>query len=229
MYLFQRNRLRFVLTHWALGELVDGFLAAEQSWLKQLGEGAEKLVAAVHHAYLYHLLRLGELATVRHRTLGTSPSEIDAIAELLIKLRAVVPLGPARLEIEPAMDRESATADQNESAALKKLAQNWFIREHEFRSDVPVLGPLIAAVRRQWNRVSTEWYVRSMFKQQSEFNALVVTLIGQLVQQVELSQYQRRRLGEVLTEYIGESGRELGEVAWQVDNLREWLERRDDA
>lgn len=228
LFLFQRNRLRFVLKHWSLQRLVDEFVPAETAWLEGLDEGSEALIAAAHHAYLYHLLHLGDLMASRHELSGVPLDETDVLAEALLNLRTVIPLRPARIGAGSLIASEESdqvsTPEQIQAEILEQLNQRWAIREHEFRSDAPAIGPLIAAFRRQWNRVSTEWYVRPMIQQQVEFNALVVTMLGHLSQQAQAREQHRQRLGEVLSTYIAENGRELGELARQLDRLRELLQ-----
>jgi len=184
MCVFHRNRLRFVLKHWLLDRLVDEFVPAERTWLENLDEGGERLVTAMHRAYLHHLLDLADLLAWRRKLLGISLDEADALADALLTLRTVVPL----------------------------------------HSHVPIFGPLIAAFRRQWNRVSTEWYVRPIIQQQSEFNAGVITVLENIENRLIQQEYDRQRLGRVLAEYTSENGRELGELARELRRLRASLE-----
>ena len=44
------------------------------------------------------------------------------------------------------------------------------LQEHRFRSQVPLIGPLIARFRELWNGVATKWYVRPLIQQQNEIN-----------------------------------------------------------
>lgn len=97
MYLFHRHRIRFVFKQWPLERLTEEFLPTEQSWLEELGEGGERLIAAMHHAYLFHLLHLADIMSWRQKWLNTPLSEADQVAHVLTKLRCVVPLPPARL------------------------------------------------------------------------------------------------------------------------------------
>lgn len=274
MYLFHRNRLRFVLKHWPINQLVDEFVLAEQAWLEGLDEGGERLVVAVHHAYLYHLLHLADVLAWRQRLLDTSLDEADVLADVLMTLRTVIPLKPARIgarsaavteestvvpmpeqdvslvsetaidapsEPVPAVAGKEVTAIQSfQENVLGELHQRWAIREHPFHSNVPVLGPLITAFRQQWNRISTEWYVKPMIQQQIEFNALAVTMLEHLLRQDYVArdrmnqmrdrmnqiEYDQQRLGIVLAEYIGENGRELGELAQQIQQLKALIEER---
>lgn len=93
-----RNRLRFVLKHWSLHQLVDEFMPAEQRWLNSLGWQGERIVAAMHRAYLYQLLHLGDIVEAREQAFPRSAEEVDGLAAVLLGLRAVYPLRPANLE-----------------------------------------------------------------------------------------------------------------------------------
>ena len=53
---------------------------------------------------------------------------------------------------------------------LDELEQKWEVQERPFAVDKPVIGPLIAAIRNAWNKISTKWYVLPMVQQQNEFN-----------------------------------------------------------
>jgi GT2 family glycosyltransferase len=97
IYLAHRNRLRFVLKFWPLHKLVDEFMPAEQAWLNSLGWQGERIVAALHHAYLYQLVHLSSIVAARAATFGDRAEEIDGLAAVLISLRAVYPLRPANL------------------------------------------------------------------------------------------------------------------------------------
>jgi len=44
--------------------------------------------------------------------------------------------------------------------------------EAPFRSNVPLVGGVIAWFRERWNGVATRWYVRPLLQQQNEVNAL---------------------------------------------------------
>ncbi len=212
MYLPQRNRLRFVLKHWPTDRLLDEFLPHETAWLQTLDEGGERLVAVMHRVYLFHLLHLQSTLRARAARYGSAMEDVDPIAHVLLTLRAVTPLRPARL-FDESPDQPAA-----QTALLRRLHEGWSIEPRPFQSDVPVIGPLIVFFRRQWNRVATEWYVRPMIQQQVEFNAEVVTMLKQLHRD-----YQR--LAEVLAEYLREDGREIAELGQAIQDLAVSMEK----
>src|SRR5690606_15073172 len=133
-----RNRLRVVAKHWPAARLRAEFLPAERAWLEGLAPGGERLAAAVHRAYLTHLLDLGDLAVWRARLLGEDHPQIDTLADVLLTLRTVYPTG--LVDAPPPAQPDSIPA-------LAQLEPLVAIREEPFRSSVPLLGGLIARFR----------------------------------------------------------------------------------
>ena len=63
---------------------------------------------------------------------------------------------------------------------LDPLRETAILHEYGFRSQVPLIGPLIARFRELWNGVATKWYVRPLIQQQNEINQqLVAVLVAQ--------------------------------------------------
>jgi GT2 family glycosyltransferase len=211
MYHFHRNRLRFVLKHWSTKCLFEEFLPAERSWLKGLDAGGESLIAAMHHAYLYHLLHLNDLIGWRMSALGTEEDDADALAKVLVDLRTTFP------SILSQASREGSAEVAPEDALIAELRSREVVREQPARSEIPVLGRILTAFRGLWNRAVTAAYVLPMAHQQTEFNTRVVTLLEQLA---------KGRLYAVLSEYLSEDGRELGQLARELDQLRTLIEKQ---
>ena len=63
---------------------------------------------------------------------------------------------------------------------IAELEARRTIHEPPFRSDKPIIGPLIAWFRAAWNSVSTRWYVLPMLRQQNEFNVLLVSCLHKM-------------------------------------------------
>lgn len=226
MLRYHRHRLRLVCKHWPLARLQDEFLPAESAWLQGLGPGGERLVAAVHQAYLHQLLNLGELMAWRQTFLTAAPDEADGLAHVLLALRAVYPRTPIGQLAPPALPLPPPLTDAGELAA---------VRPQPFRSSIPVVGKLVAAIRGAFNRIATESYVTPMFQQQSRFNhsvlqALHETQVALLATQEALRQSQAtlaadphaaQRTTEVLLEYLAGQGREIGALGQEVAGLRQ--------
>ena len=216
MYHFQRNRLRFVFKHWPVRSLREEFVALERAWLEGLAAGGERLVAAMQHAYLYHLLHLDDLVTLRRKILHAGSDDADALASVLLALRTVLPVKLAQDMAGP------KPGDEGWADLLAGLRQREVIVEQPARSALPIVGPLLTALRRPWNQAITAAYVLPMIHQQIEFNSRVVTLLERLSQ---------GRLGDVdhlatvLLEYLREANRELDELAAEVRGLRAPVEK----
>jgi GT2 family glycosyltransferase len=210
--LYHRHRLRFVCKHWSVARLYDEFLPAETAWLTHLRPSEEEWLAAAHHAYLVQLLNLGELSAWRQRLLGESPQAIAKVAQLLIELRALYPLHLMGITAERA---PLPIAPLQEAQALVE------IRELPFQSSVPLFGRWIAAFRQRWNRISTEWYVRPMIRQQSVFNSLLWHALTQSRQQQHDLQ---QRTALTLTEYLRGQAQEISELSQEIERLKRRIE-----
>ena len=72
---------------------------------------------------------------------------------------------------------------QQDSAAeviqsLIKFIPETTLKEGEFKSEAPLIGPIIVMIRKAWNWMSTRWYVLPILIQQSTINSeLVIYLI----------------------------------------------------
>ncbi|MCU0500161.1 MAG: hypothetical protein MUC51_00080 [Anaerolineae bacterium] len=61
---------------------------------------------------------------------------------------------------------------------LDQLRAMVTLQEQGFRSQVPLIGPLIARFRELWNGVATKWYVRPLIQQQNAINQQQVALLS---------------------------------------------------
>ena len=61
---------------------------------------------------------------------------------------------------------------------LDQLRATTTLQEYRFRSQVPLIGPLIARFRELWNGVATKWYVRPLIQQQNEINQQFVAALS---------------------------------------------------
>lgn len=181
-YIPHRSRLRFVLKHWPIKRFVDEFIPTEMAWLQSLPEEAASLVSAIYHAYLYQLLHLMDVMEWRQRLWGSPPEEADILAQGLLTLRTVFPFGvvSAKKGVPSELSSSETVSVPAPDTVMQELRQRWNIQVQPFTSAVPLIGPLVAGFRQQWNRVSTEWYVRPLLQQQIEFNAAVVTMLERL-------------------------------------------------
>lgn len=188
---YHRGRVRFALKH-AESALRD-FFAAERVRLREPLSAAER--AGLAEAYMVNALR-------RDTGVAMSHGEVDVAAELAALREQVY---AARGEQPPPGPPADDAAGHEPSP--DPLAARAALREHAFRSRLPLVGGLVAGFRRLWNDVSTTWYVRPLVEQQSAFNAAVV-----------------ERLAE-LDERLAETDRDLALVLREVAALREAIAR----
>ncbi|MBN1484252.1 MAG: class I SAM-dependent methyltransferase [Chloroflexia bacterium] len=66
------------------------------------------------------------------------------------------------------------------AALLSQLNLLQRLQEPQFSSQTPFLGPLVVAVRRFWNWMSTKWYIQPILEQQSQFNERLLHLLDEL-------------------------------------------------
>lgn len=161
IFALQKNRLRFVLRHYSPAQFVDEYVPAELARLQKPMSSPE--LYQLRRALLTIKLMLPEILLENGHF-----DKRELYETALEKLRqAVLAKRPRLSQAPPAGEVES------------QLAANQVIVEPVFRSEVPVIGPLIAAFRRGWNEIATKWYVRSIIQQQMAFNRLVTKLIGE--------------------------------------------------
>jgi hypothetical protein len=86
------------------------------------------------------------------------------------------------------------------SESLAELIGRSQLEEHDFQSAVPLLGPVIVAVRRIWNWMSTKWYVRPLMAQQSDLNSRSARVVSDLAQWHELDARRLEQLEARLAE-----------------------------
>lgn len=140
----------------------------------------------------------------RRRAEGAYQEDLDAIASEVFA--GVVPESTA-------VDIEGGIL----ALTLSELDSHWMIREQPFVSRVPILGPLIVAVRYLWNWMSTKWYVQSLLQQQVGFNALTVRALHEVNIEHQLLAEGMQRMEEQY-EKLDEKNRQL---SMQIGRLQE--------
>ena len=117
-----------------------------------------------------------------------------------------------------------------DSHLQQQLNEYRIITEPTFQSDAPLVGPLIAAFRQQWNDVSTKWYVRLIMEQQQAFNALVARLLAEQSRLLEDRETQVRANAQdvsLLANQLLEMQQQINELTQAVALLQEQLEERE--
>jgi hypothetical protein len=84
--------------------------------------------------------------------------------------------------------------------SLAELIAAGQLHEPDFTSSAPYVGPLIVAVRRLWNWMSTKWYVRPILLQQTDVNARTTRVISELVRWHALDTHRLSQLEKRVAE-----------------------------
>jgi len=162
---FQRNRLRFLVKHYSLAQLLEEFVPAEREWLEKEASPAE--LRALERAYLE--------ASLSSPISACGVTEVaDEVERSLFLAQAFQSLWKRALERRVAIFGSPANRER-----LEELQEKRLLKEPGFRSQLPLVGPLIAGFRELWNSVSTKWYVGDIIRQQMGFNDLVSWLMSE--------------------------------------------------
>ena len=185
---FHRGRLRFLFKWQKPEALQESFVPAEGAWLPTVSPIERN---SVRQAYRATLRAITEL-------IGDRAASLQATQVLeSLYMNATASQSNAAHELPGVQELD--LSDRLE--ALQTL------QEHTFRSDAPLIGPLIAWFRDVWNSISTKWYVRPVMHQQSQFNGL-------LLEALRLQQRQIAELHQIINELDGRLiGVDLDETA----------------
>ena len=204
---FHRGRLRF-LFRWQKPEaLQESFVPAESAWLPTVSPIERN---SVRQAYRATLRAITELIGDRLASL-----QATQVLESLY-MNATASQSNAAHELPEVQELE--LSDRLE--ALQTL------QEHTFRSDAPLIGPLIAWFRDVWNSISTRWYVRPVMHQQSQFNSLLLEALRQQQRQIaELHQMISELDGRLVGADLDETAtvRTVAELTTRVIQLNRSL------
>lgn len=108
---------------------------------------------------------------------------------------------------------------------LDQLRSTATLREHRFRSRVPLVGPLIAWFRELWNGMSTRWYVRPLIQQQSEFNEQIVALMATQATVLRAAEAQRAQEEARLARYEEQLANAEARLAHYEERFTAWEAR----
>ena len=211
-YIYHHGRMRFVFKHWALERLQDEFVPAERAWVLSLGRTGEMMAA--RRAYLMTVLEAGTIASFRVRPDGVACGT-DLIEETLALCRLLAGLRTACV-VQETEGRESTWSRGRER--LAELQARQMVREQPFASRVPVVGPLIAAVRQLWHNLAVRWSVLPLVHQQVRFN----------IQAGEMSALLLEWNAD-LERDMAENIREINELAERLAHLKDHVERLETA
>jgi len=105
----------------------------------------------------------------------------------------------------------------------KEQFEWWQLQESGFRSQVPLLGRLIVAVRTLWNNVATRWYVLPLLQQQNEINHRLMKELHLLREDLVLAFECLSELDDDLVDVHRVQIKSLYRLRQDVDRLEEQL------
>lgn len=173
-YYHHLSRLRFACKHLPWPILWSEFAPAEGLRLRQATALDRAVAGLVYRQALPH---------------GLAPPDEAARATILRNGRTLAAVG-AHLQDQPDAWPAAAqellgvpTAAQSPlPALLAEAGAQAVLAEHQFRSSLP----LVAALRRAWNSLSTRWYVLPLLHQQTRFNLAAQRGMVQLRERVDV-------------------------------------------
>lgn len=163
---YHRGRLRFVLKHTPPDRFLSVFVPAEEVHIRALitSEGPGPLSAA----YMIAVVQAPALLSQRWKAeLGIRQQVINALIALY------------RYCWDIRLSMTTSLENSHGKIALPALS------EFQFRSRIPVLGPLIAWFRSFEYGLSSRWAVRHLIIQQETINRLIEARLTEIYQQIE--------------------------------------------
>jgi len=170
----QRGRLRFVLKNYTVEQLKSDFFPAEQRYVRSMPAAFAREVLA--SGYFNTLLNMPDLSHIV--CMSDSPGaeqwpSYNLVGEIIASLSKL-----HFLALHPLKTGKDPMDDQLYPIQLPAL------HEHDFRSKVPVIGPLIRLARRGLYRLTSKWGVLVVIDQQNRINQMIAQY---------LMEYDRRR------------------------------------
>jgi GT2 family glycosyltransferase len=173
-----QGRIRLMLKHRTVDELLEEFGPAEFNWLLTVEHGDE--LRAARRAYLLGLLTLSQILAAK----GSRAGDAEALIGLLVELDLAARAGLFSHATRTAEGEPTSSILPSHTDMQLRLQEMQTLQEQPFTSQVPVLGRLIVAFRSLWNSVAAKWHVRPLIQQQSAFNALVIAYLEELSKDV---------------------------------------------
>lgn len=177
------SRWRYLLKHYDEAMLLAETISTEAAWLAQRNP-IERLAAA--RAYWETVRRLPSIWRDRLRD-GAAPVSLSGqqqIGEALCHLRAMAWAG-----------------DETVWQGMRQLIT---LSEPGFRSNVSLLGPLIACFRTAWGSVAARWYLRPLLEQQSQFNELLANQLRSQQARLQMQAEEQAALAQAIAELAAE-------------------------
>ncbi len=159
----ERGRLRLVLKHLPPDQFFTAFMPAELDYVRQVDPSFARDVSAP--AYDETLTNLPPLPPESSADMVAALRQLRATARQNVtrpSLATAVPIPPA--SHQPPISSEVPMPEPFPLLDVPPL------REHEFQSNAPVVGPLIVGVRRALYSLTAKWPLRVALDQQTRIN-----------------------------------------------------------
>lgn len=195
---YQRGRLRFVLKHLPPDRFFSEFMSAEKDYQRPAISGYES--GALQGAYLEAMATGGLLL---RRRWGADREMIQEVLLALGELYRQAWLEDMRKELASPGLLPASTTFQTQLLDFPSL------EEYQFRSAVPILGPLIARFRSLWYSVAARWAIRDLIRQQEAINR----------QQAAINRWQEAYIC-YLAEMTITLARRIADLSLQIDSLK---------
>ncbi len=210
-----RGRLRFVLKNYTADQLLNDFFPAERDYLRSLPDETARGVCAP--AYLSVLLKLPHITPRAARTaIVKQLSALHITALRLETPRVETPLVevPHLPEIKDVIMSETSTPIHLPA-----------LHEHDFRSNVAVVGPLIQAARRVVYNLTARWGVMAVIQQQNHVNAIIAQHLNEQAAQLRQHDAQLRQYDAQLRQYDAQLRQHEAQLAEYHAQLIEFDDR----
>jgi len=169
-YPYQRGRLRFVLKHLSPQRFLAEFVPSERAYQPSAIRGRED--GPLQAAYLDSMAAVGTLLSERWQVdREVTMRVLLALQELYERSWEEERVGIAEATVGPL--RAPVTSE----ALTPRIPP---LREFQFHSKVPVVGPLIARLRALWYSAAARWAVHDLIRQQEAINRRQETYIRYL-------------------------------------------------
>lgn len=76
---------------------------------------------------------------------------------------------------------------------IEVLNQRTAITEYDFKSDVPVIGPILQKTRQLWNNIASRWYMRHYAQQQLQFQQTLLQVLLALYETMQNESAESRQ------------------------------------
>lgn len=166
---FHAGRWRYLLKHFAPGEILSQTFPAEKSWLTERHSGERR---ALNHVYRSIHAGLDEILAARA---SSGDGDMDARQKELI--------GISLLDLRKITLRQIIEPEQ-----VTHLAQKTRLREIPLQSQIAVAGPYIAQLRTLWASFAIQEQAQFFITQQSEINQILANELGDLEKRIQVVQ-----------------------------------------